>query len=356
MLRGTSLTSRIASDSGTSHSGGEQDEETRYTHESALEQRFEALIRSYHRKDRQDIFLATFLSVSTIFLSLSVLVFLQSQIAGAQHAAADTTQAIIGANPAVVTLARDSKVLTQFLRNQAIAEVEFKVAIDSSGISHHDTPNCRTPEVPPSVNGCGFVLLPYAMSIPTRGVLFQSIQIWGTFPEGNSLQISVKDYQNNELKQNVALVKSLQLGEEIPLPLNLATTQGLYLRFWSAVGQSKIERIVINYFNSENLEPVTAVAPAENFNAYTEAELWWDRNGNKVWEPEIDVQWLCQRNFPGVKKIVFDNEGNFHLIRDESCFTDLKPDSWYTDNQQNALPHGHWLLKSSTGQAFSFEV
>ena len=76
-----------------------------------------------------------------------------------------------------------------------------------------------------------------------------------------------------------------------------------------------------------------------------------------MWDPKNDVEWTCRPNFPGLLPLEFGVSGNFVMIRDDACFTDIKPDEWYIDKGTNVLPNGMWLIVSQDPQiAVSLEA
>jgi hypothetical protein len=257
------------------------------------------------------------------------------------------------------SVAKDSGkiIIDKFFGNNAINETGSKINVTQTIASTFNQSNCQTPIIPPENNGCGFVLIPNLLGLPKKGVSYTSLQIYGKINGDSQILIHQKNYQKGVLEKQIAALQSNSLEQKILLPEDLNNSNGLYFRLWDKGGEVSISSIVLNFSNIDDLSPVSGRLVA-NKNLYSKkAAIYMDVNDDGIFEPDTDKIWNVKNNFPGVKPIIFDNEGNFKIFRDETSFNQERPDDWKTDNFEKSLPPGKWLLVfEDNGQAASFEI
>jgi hypothetical protein len=109
--------------------------------------------------------------------------------------------------------------------------------------------------------------------------------------------------------------------------------------------------------NVDNLIPVSGKVSGLNKIQSQTASVYLDINENGIFDEGIDKIQECSQFFPGVQTIKFSSEGKFEMLRDSSCYKDSKPDSWFADNNKNALHPGKWLLVFPVEKkSMSFEI
>ena len=242
------------------------------------------------------------------------------------------------------------RIIDNFTTNKGVVDIGFSLDVQKQIIKMRNGSNCKTPGIPPEPNGCGITIYPGALGIPNRGTIFKNIQFEGTIPGNSKIKIDLKDFEQGNLVQDLGSFGSDKLKKNIPIPANISSTQGLYLRFWTLGGDISITKIAIEYYNVEQLKPVSGKINPDLLKDIKAFTIWEDKDQNRLWDPKNDVEWTCRPNFPGILPLEFGVNGSFVMSRDDSCFTDIKPDKWYTDKGTSVLPNGMWLLVSQDPQ------
>jgi hypothetical protein len=251
-----------------------------------------------------------------------------------------------------------NRVVTDFNTNLGIVDVGSSLKVQKAEIDLRNVSNCSTPLVPPLQNGCGFSILPSALGIPNRGVLFKNIQFQGSLGDGGKIALDLKDYDKGELGNQIATIDKSTFDQKTILPQNIDSTSGIFVRLWSTGGNDiVINSILVEYDDVSNLRPVSGKISTDLAKENVTATIYEDRDENKLLDPDIDQKWSCRPNFSGVAQIKFNADGNFTLQRDDDCFIDVKPDSWYTDEKKDVLPPGKWLMViDGKNLVFNFEI
>jgi hypothetical protein len=296
--------------------------------------------------------LIAFVMVNTVLMSVQLLNG-NGNIATANF----TTQQ---ENVATIPAASGSgiKVMSEFSSNKAITDIGYNLKVQKGTIQTKGHTNCNTPSAPAVENGCGFSLIPSAMGIPTRGVLFKSIQFQGTFGQNSRLRLDIKDFEKGILTTQIASLDGLgQINKKTDLPEQINQTSGIFVRFWTDKEIMVINKIAIEYYSVDNLHKVQGKISPELAAQGVMGYIYQDSNQNGLFDEKTDQLWLCRPNFPGLKPVEINLEGNFLLLRDDSCYIDVKPDKWYTDSSRLSLPAGKWILVlgDNRGQ-YPFEI
>jgi hypothetical protein len=249
------------------------------------------------------------------------------------------------------------RVVDNFKNTKALGEIGQSMKITDNLISTQNSSNCKTPVPPPKENGCSLVFLPSSLSIPSRGTVFRSLQVEGNLSGDSQIVIEIKNYERGQITTTVGNFNKDNFSTKLALPESISGVEGISFKFWEKSGPIQISKIAINYVNVEALKPVTGKIVGWNSETETLAALYYDQNENKLLDKKTDRPWVCRPNFPGVKPIYIGKDGSFVIYRDDDCFIDIKPDSWYTDDKKNSLPDGYWLIDiSDLNQTYSFKV
>ena len=251
-----------------------------------------------------------------------------------------------------------NRVITDFNTNIGIADAGHSLRIQKAQIDLRNPSNCSTPLVPPLENGCGFSILPSALGIPNRGVLYRNIQFEGSLGENGRLALDLKNYDRGALDKEIGTITKATFSKKTILPENIDSTTGIFVRFWSSGGANMvITKILVEYSDVGNLRPVSGKVSPDLAKEDATGIIYQDRDENKLFDPKVDKKWECQPNFSGVGQVKFNENGNFILERDDGCFVDVKPDSWYTYEKKNVLPPGKWLLIiDGKSLVYNFEI
>ncbi len=81
-----------------------------------------------------------------------------------------------------------------------------------------------------------------------------------------------------------------------------------------------------------------------------EASIFEDTDEDGKFDVIVDKPWICRPNFAGVSKVLINPEGGFQILRDDTCYIDTKPNTWYNDNNLNVYHpvNGYsWFLKKN---------
>jgi len=235
------------------------------------------------------------------------------------------------------------KEIQEFTGNNAFTEIGAKLELKKNSISTNGHGNCKTPILPPEVNGCNFALAPSLLGLPKRGVMFTDIAVLGEIQGQSQIQIDLKNYEKGSLQSQIAKIEQSDLGKKFQLPASLSNNNGLYFRLWDKGGKVSVSKITLSYFYVEDLVQVSGkINNLKSTN--TEAKIYRDVNEDSRFDLQTDRLWDCSPNFPGAQKIKVSSQGNFSLKRDDNCYSETKPDSWFTDDKSGSLPPGKWLI------------
>jgi hypothetical protein len=249
------------------------------------------------------------------------------------------------------------RIITNFTTNKGVIDIGYSLDVQKEIIKMKNTSNCKTPNIPPLQNGCNVTVLPSALGIPARGTIFKNIQFEGSIPKDSKIKMDIKDFEQGDLTQDLGSFGQEKIGKPLDIPANIGGTQGIYLRLWTLGGEISITKIAIEYYNVDQLKPVSGKINPELLQDVKSFVVWEDKDQNRLWDPKIDVIWNCRPNFSGVLPLEVGANGNFVMQRDDICFTDVKPDKWYVDKGINVLPNGRWLLVSQEPEiVIPFEV
>lgn len=315
--------------------------------------------KSYRASLQKKVRLGQYLIIGAILILVvnTVFILFQSpfQNASASGISSQTTSAV--QNLVTDNTQPGMRVVDNFLGNKLIAEAGSSINIQKDKIITKGTNNCKTPVLPPSQNGCSFVLIPSSLSIPIRGTIFTTIKFEATITGESEIQISKKNYEKGKNIVDIGSITALNLNKKMPLPESITGVEGLEIKLWERDGNIEIRKIVIEYFNVDSL-----VAVSGKINDWKEAQpttgsVYLDLNENKKFDVKTDKQWTCRPNFPGLMSVSIDTDGSFVMYRDDSCFIDVKPDLFYTDEKKSVLPPGNWLLVLKNGeQVYNFTI
>jgi hypothetical protein len=290
-----------------------------------------------------------------VLMGVQTFLILTNQSINFQATATNQTLSTVSSLP--VNSEPGLRIITNFTTNQGVIDIGYSLDVQKEVIKMKNTSNCKTPGVPPLQNGCNVTILPGALGIPARGTIYKNIQFEGKIPKDSKIKMDIKDFETGEVGQDLGSFGPEKLGKNIPIPSNISNTQGIYLRLWTLGGEISITKVAIEYYNVEQVKPVSGKINPELLKDITSFKIWEDKDQNRLWDPKNDVEWTCRPNFPGVLPLEFGVNGNFVATRDDACFTDIKPDKWYIDKGTNVLPNGMWLIVSQDPQiAVSFEV
>jgi|GEM_PF-6280059 len=257
-----------------------------------------------------------------------------------------------------------TSIIGTFQNNPAFFDFGFKVDVRSNSIANLDDSNCKTPIVPPTINGCGFGLNLQKLGLASNLVAYKNIVIEPEFSGSeDQIQIDLKNYEKGTLDQTIGIISSNPATNNIILPASIPDSQGLYFRFWSKSGSIRINRMTLNYYSSSDLSPLKLNINLENTKKeFTSVTIFRDVDEDGRYNPEKDKKWACTATFPGVDQIQLESNSGRNvnrtvdLIRDESCIIGTKPDSWAGDNGLNSIPSGKWLLVLDKDNYAAFSI
>lgn len=294
--------------------------------------------------------------ISVLVVSASFNIFLLTRSNPSQNDVNNNTSEIVKlVPPSTSEKLQNSFDITNFSTNPAISEVGATLKITSNSIRTQNNTNCQTPILPPEVNGCGFVILPSLTGIPTTKKIYSKLNIQGQIPDSSEIYVNLKNYETGSVAKNLGVINSSKTS--ILLPENIDSVEGILIEFWQKGGDINIEKINIEYYYAENLKNVQFKIENLADNQSLEGIIYLDQNEDGKLDTKIDKQWICRPNFPGVRKVTFKKGTDSALLRDDSCYTQSKPEDWQSDNQKRALPQGKWLLFiDQTNKVYSFEI
>lgn len=251
-----------------------------------------------------------------------------------------------------------SKTIQTFTNNSGLVDIGWVLSLEKKQISSGSTQNCKVDTNVLIQNGCYFGVLPYSLGIPKKGVYFKSIKVEGDLKQDSTIFVDLKSYDKGDEFTKIAEIKAYNLNTEIVLPPTIPLDQGLYFRLFAKDNEIKISKIRISYYSVENLKTVNLKTTEGRLNDYAAGSLYADINGNQTFEAESDIEWNCKPNFPGVKLVKSTDSTSINLIRDDTCFSEVLPDTWKDDVEKKlALPPGGWFLSTEDGKnKMYFEV
>lgn len=240
--------------------------------------------------------------------------------------------------------------LNYFLNHPSVIEIGAKLKVEKNSISTNQSPNCKTPVLPPIENGCQILMSPSKLLIP--GMRLTSVQLEGQILENNEIHLEKIPFDKVENPRVLGIISSND-NRPIPLSQSFGPQEVLRLRMWNK-SQSDIElsKIIFTYVDFDSLRPVIldTTKPLEA------AIIYMDVDKDKKYDQQKDLIWTCQQDFPGIK---LEKRANTTLIkRNDACMqASTKPESWLSDEGQNALPIGSWLINLNDGKPpIPFEV
>ena len=245
--------------------------------------------------------------------------------------------------------------ISNFYNNQAISELGASLKTSSNSIVTQNSTNCQTPVLPPEVNGCGFVFLPNLSGLPATKKIFNRLYVQGSIGEGSQIQVNLKNYQKASISKEIGTIKSVD--QKITLPENIDSVEGISFQLWQKGGPIKIEKINIEYFYVENLKELSFKINSFSLLESQTGSIYLDQNEDGKLDTAFDKEWTCRPNFPGAKKFVISKKEDVVILRDDTCYNQVKPDNWKLDSGKAVLPAGKWLLYfSQSKKTFSFEI
>ncbi len=243
------------------------------------------------------------------------------------------------------------KLVNEFTTNKAFPEVGSKLLLQKNQIATKNHTNCQTEILPPEANGCYFTFAPGLLGLGKQGIIFTSIELKGSIGDGNLMQVDLKNYEKSTLEKTLFKIDKTNFSQKFSLPSDFGLKHGLYFKLWDKDKTGiKIDSILVNYFDAENLQEVKLNVVSSKTNLKN-LKIYWDKNQNHTFDSDGDILWGCKPNFPGVKEFSISKTGTFNLIRDNSCYTGNKPSVWSEDDSKLALPSGDWLV---VGENISF--
>lgn len=315
--------------------------------------------RTYRQNLQKKVKLGQYLIFAAILILVinTVFILFQSPFQNA-NAGNNVVQTTSGVQNLITDTSQPGvRVVENFLTTKLIAEVGQSIDIQKDKIITKGTNNCKTPVSPPAENGCEFVLLPSSLSIPIRGTLYKSIKFEATITGDSEIVIIKKNYEKGRIIDNIGSVNATNLNKKMVLPESITGVEGLGIKLWEKGGTIEIRKIIIEYFNVESM-----IAVSGKINDWKEASpvlgsIYLDVNENKKFDIKTDKPWICKPNFPGLVAVNIDIDGSFVMYRDDSCFVDVKPDFFFTDEQKSVLPPGNWLMVLKDGkEVYNFTI
>jgi hypothetical protein len=312
-----------------------------------IDQNIQTKIKSFQ-------FVIYILVTLVILLQIGVVWFLYSN----WKTSNDPNTGLIAQNTGIAaqTLSPDFEVktITNFSQNSALSDFGSNLIVDPNFISIKNIKSCDTPIVPPPENGCGFSILPSALSFSEPGILLKSIRFKTSLGDGEKIDLSIKNFEKGTIGNSIATIKADTLALKTPILTQISPVESIYVRFWLKTTKPKIEQIVLEYASYNKLKVVKG--QIQNLKvADKKGLIWSDVDENGIFNKKIDRQWVCTTNFPGVKEVNIDGDTNFALTRDDSCYKGPRAEDWGSDNGSHGLPAGKWLLVADD-QVFPFEI
>ena len=250
-----------------------------------------------------------------------------------------------------------TKTIDTFQNNPALVDLGFKVDIGKNYIANFDDPNCQTPIVPPSVNGCGFAVLLSGLGVPDKGISFKSLNIEANFKgQDNKIQIDQKNYEKGTFTKTLGILSPQSTNNKIILPSVIPSSDTLYFRFWIKSGTVSISKISVDYYIIDDLKKVGLSFENPLEDKLKTGFIYQDVDENTKYDNSIDKRWVCQANFSGVLPVKIEKTANITLKRDDTCYTFIQPEKWKDDDKLLVLPPGKWLLVFDGGSSYSFEI
>jgi hypothetical protein len=250
--------------------------------------------------------------------------------------------------------------ITSFYNNSAISEVGYQLELKKQNISTHKTTNCFTTEVPPLQNGCGFVVRPYATSIPAEDSFLRNIVFNATMGGEDKIVVDIRNSEKNEITKTVGIIQGNSSDLSLQLPSKLGADEQILVRLWPQKdSEITINEVAFEHLNSTKLQPVNLKLDEELSQKLSGKtfEIYIDNNKDGTLDKDIDQLWNCVDGFPGVKAgIISGNQ--ITLQRNDICKTPIS--AYRNDKGVNALPSFYWLLvvdsQLSDPQVFPFKV
>ncbi|MBC7472319.1 MAG: hypothetical protein H7196_03625 [candidate division SR1 bacterium] len=249
--------------------------------------------------------------------------------------------------PVIPNINQDySTSITSFYNNSAVSEIGYQLELKKQSISSKNTTNCFTPEIPPILNGCGFIVRPFATGIPAQGTYLHKIVFNAKMGAEDKLAIDIRDNEKNEIVKSIGQIEGKSAEYSVILPNTLATNEQILVRLWpKKESEITIDEIKIESFNIAKLQETKLTLSVDLVSKYKDSkmQIYIDSDQNGLFDPQIDILWNCVNGFPGVEPTTIDNTGSINLVRNDICVTKNAPASWRTDKKANALPAYHWL-------------
>ena len=336
----------------------------KYTKESQAQQieqvevDYTSLINQIDQNIQQKVksfqFVIYFLVALLILLQIGVVWFLYSDWKTNNEPDAGLTAQNTGITAQPLSPDFEVKTIVNFTQNSALSDFGSNLQVDPNFISVKNIKPCDTPIIPPPENGCGFSILPSALSLGEPGILLKSIRFKTKLGDGEKIDLSIKNFEKGTISSSVATIKADNLNKKTPLPTQISPVESIFVRFWLKNTRAKIEQIVLEYASYNQLKSVKG--QIENLRvANKKGIIWADIDENGIFNKKIDRQWICTPNFPGIKEVLIDGDTNFTLYRDDLCYQGPKGDKWSGDSESHSLPAGKWLLVLDD-QVFAFEI
>lgn len=266
--------------------------------------------------------------------------------------------------PVIPNINQDfSTSITSFYNNSAVSEIGYQLELKKQSISSKNTTNCFTPEVPPILNGCGFIVRPFATGIPAQGTYLHKIVFGAKMGAEDKLAIDIRDNEKNEIVKSIGQIEGKNAEYSVILPSTLATNEQILIRLWPKKdSEITVNEVKIESFNIAKLQETKLTLSADLISKHKDSkmQIYLDSDKNGLYDPQIDTLWNCPNGFPGVESATIDNTGVINLVRNDICVTKNAPANWKTDKKANTLPAYYWLAVIGTDDknldAYPFEV
>jgi len=311
------------------------------------------------RKSKSNLLLVSGIYILIIILTVNTFLVLPNTVSNRFLGIASETNSendIVTATPSQnlasnIENGYQEKKLLDFENNDALLTIGSQIKIKDGKITNKNHSNCRTSSEPPEKNGCNFVLNPHSLGIDRDASILRSLELSGNIPGDSRIKLSVKNFEDGSLKE-VADIKRTNLKQEVILPEYLRSVEALRFNLWSKEGQIEIDDLAFKFFNVNKLESHTLTIDNTK-NILTKGDtlkFYYDADKNQEFDEQIDQLWECRPYFPGVMSVeVIQDEvsekikPDYKLFRDDECFQGVKPEDWFTQEQDSVLPVGHWL-------------
>jgi hypothetical protein len=309
-----------------------------------------------HRFKILTLILVLFVVANVIFI-----IFLQYSDLRARTNAQDSQPTQLAITPPIK---KDYNVsITSFYNNSAVSEVGYQLELKKQSISTRNTTNCYTDEAPPIINGCGFIVRPFASGIPTQGTYLHRMTFASQMGSSDQIAIDIRDNEKNEIVSSVGVIQGKDSTYSVKLPSNLKTNEQVLVRLWPKRGSEvTVTEVLIEYFDITKLQETKLVIADDLKTKYLgkKMSIYLDSDKNGLFDPEIDLLWKCIDGFPGVKPVIVDGKSPISLIRADECVQKNNPTSWKTDKGILSLPVYHWLaivgLDDNKSDIYPFET